>query len=284
MTPKHKTIARVFPVKTRHTPIDQHSYIGLPDTWTQTYSEIHISVTFTWDLPKIPALKKAWAEYGKVIIGGPATGESKGEFINGMYLKRGNIMTSRGCPNNCPHCLVKKREGDLQELPIVPGHEILDNNFLACSKFHKENVFRMLSRQREIEFNGGLENCRITDYDINLFRSVRIKELWMAYDMPEDLKPLKKATAKLRKYFSRSNLRCFVLIGYGNDTIQKAEGRLMEAWDIGVTPFAMLYLPPTLKKKQYPPEWYELRETWTIYKKMHGHILRLHGGNKKCLL
>lgn len=267
-------IARVFPRKTRHTPTDQHSYIGFPNQYTQTYSEIHISITFTWDLPQVPELKKAWAKYGKVKIGGPATGKSDGEFIRGLYLKEGMIMTSRGCPNNCPYCLVKKREGDLKELPITRGREILDNNFLATSKQHKENVFRMLSTQSQIEFNGGLENSRVTDYDINLFRSVRINQLWLAYDSPEDLKPLKKAVSKLKKYFRRNQLRCFVLIGYGNDTLQKAESRLMEAWHVGTVPFAMLYLPPTLKKEKYTPEWQLLRQDWTIYKRIHGKMFQ----------
>ena len=66
----------------------------------------------------------------------------------GMYLKKGYVITSRGCPNRCWFCSVPRREGGrLRELPITEGNIVLDDNLLACSRQHIEAVFEMLGRQ-----------------------------------------------------------------------------------------------------------------------------------------
>lgn len=102
-------IARIFPTKTSMCPTDKDAYFGLPDLWTPKYDEVHISVTFTWDKKKIDFFKANWERYGKIKIGGIAIdGESDKPMIAGMYLKKGITITSRGCVNKCPFCLVKK--------------------------------------------------------------------------------------------------------------------------------------------------------------------------------
>jgi hypothetical protein len=51
-------IARVFPTRTSMTPTDPDAYVGLPDLFTPQYDEVHISVAFTWDIPKVQDLMK----------------------------------------------------------------------------------------------------------------------------------------------------------------------------------------------------------------------------------
>lgn len=58
---------KVFPRKTKATPDD--GYFGPPPLFIND-NEIHISVTFTWDIPYAEKLYYQWEPYGKVSIGG----------------------------------------------------------------------------------------------------------------------------------------------------------------------------------------------------------------------
>jgi len=241
-------IARVFPRRTTMTPTDKDAYIGLPTLFMPYYDEAHISVTFTWDMKRAEELMKEWAPYAKrTMLGGPAMNSKGMEFVAGKYLKNGITITSRGCPNNCPFCFVPKREGQIRELPIVSGNIVQDNNLLACSKSHLRKVFAMLRKERQVDFPGGLEAGRITDAIVDDLRTLRIRQLWLAYDVPEQEKSLVRAVQRLKKYFKRDKLRCYVLIGYKGDTIEAAEGRLRRAFEIGTLPFAMRYRTPDSK-------------------------------------
>lgn len=251
-------IARVFPTRTSMTPTDPDAYVGLPLMMMPDYDEIHISCCFTWDILQAQLLRKEWGNYGQVKIGGPAYNDSGNYFESGKYLKRGVTITSRGCPNNCSFCFVPKREGKIRELPIVEGNIVQDNNLLACSKSHIDKVFDMLKTKRHIDFSGGFEASRVTDEIVEKLRDLKIYQMWLAYDHDNADKPLKKAVDKLSKYFKRDKIRCYVLIGYENDTIEKAENRLKKAWDIGTLPFAMLYKP-----KDYAKDWKTFQREWT---------------------
>jgi hypothetical protein len=86
-------IARVFPSRTSFTPTDKDAYYGTPELFMPEYDEIHISCTFTWDLPYAEQLSVAWLDYGKVIKGGCAYGDPGSEFVPGMYVKHGVTIT-----------------------------------------------------------------------------------------------------------------------------------------------------------------------------------------------
>lgn len=247
-------IARVFPTKTNMCPVGENVYFGLPDKNTPQYKQIHISVTFTWDLPKIQYLQSAWENFGKVKVGGPAFDDPGSIFMPGFYLKSGVTITSRGCPNNCSWCFVPKREGKIREIPIMPGNIIQDNNLLACSEQHLCKVFEMLKTQKQIDFSGGLEAKLITKDIVQELSKLKIKQLWIAYDHPANKQSVEKAVSILRQYFNRNKIRCYALIGFGNDTIEKAKERLEWLWNIGTLPFAMLY-HTHLEWKKFQREW-----------------------------
>ena len=73
-------IIRVFPRKTKATPDDADVRINCPPGLFDEADEIHISVTFSWDLPRAEWLEKQWSLVAPVRIGGPATGEKGGDF------------------------------------------------------------------------------------------------------------------------------------------------------------------------------------------------------------
>ena len=239
-------VIRVFPRKTKATPNDEGVRVNQPPGFFDEADEIHISVTFTWDLPRAEWLAKQWRRVAPVKIGGPATGERGGIFIPGMYLKPGYVITSRGCPNRCWFCSVWKREGaEIRELPIFEGGNLLDDNLLACSSSHIWNVFSMLAKQKEyVDFTGGLEAKRLTYEHCLALRGLKPKQLFFAYDTPDDLKPLQDASKLLLAagFTTASHtLRCYVLCGYKGDSITAATKRMLETMSAGYTPMAMLY-------------------------------------------
>jgi hypothetical protein len=260
-------IARVFPTKTSMSPTDHDCYFGLPQLYMPKYDEVHISVTFTWDIEKAKELKKQWKVYCKnVKVGGPAFTKDTIAYLftPGMYLKKGITITSRGCNNNCSFCLVK---GRLKEINIEEGNILQDNNFLQCSQYHRSKVYEMLKTQKSIEFKGGLQSDLLTDWDIEQMRGLKIKELWFSCDHKNNINNLKKAIQKCKKYFNRSKLRCYVLIG---DDLEENENRLKEVYNIGCLPFAQLYQSQN-NLIEYPKTWKDFARKWSrpaIYKSL----------------
>ena len=168
--------------------MDDYTAIGSPGLFIpDDISEIHISVTFTWDLLEAERLAEAWSRYGNVKIGGPATGMRGEAFTPGLYLKQGYTITSRSCHNHCWFCSVPKREGFLRELPITDGWNLLDNNILASSEKHIRAVFltclntrskghNLRAGSRLNSFNLGTSNCSEKS-NLNRFLSRRFFRL-----------------------------------------------------------------------------------------------------------
>ena len=237
-------IIRVFPRRTRATPDDVDVRVNVqPGFWDEA-DEVHVSVTFTWDLPLAEELARQWRHVAPVTIGGPATGGPGGAFVPGRYLRPGYVITSRGCPNRCWFCSVWRREGaEVRELPITEGHNVLDDNLLACNEAHVRAVFAMLARQaRRPEFTGGLEAARLQPWHAEGLAGLKPTSTFFAYDTPDDAEPLRVAgQMMLAAGFTVAShtLRCYVLCGWPQDTPEAAEVRMRFAIDCGFTPMAM---------------------------------------------
>lgn len=250
--------ARIFPRRTTATPDDPLAFVGGPGLFPPDVDEVHISVSFREDLPLVERLEKDWRGIAPVKIGGPALGDIGGDFVPGRYLKKGYVITSRGCPNKCWFCDVWKRDGDVRELPITSGWIVQDDNLLACSREHIKKVFAMLKGQKEPVELRGMEAARVDPWVADELWKLKPKQMFFAYDEPADLEPLVEAGKLLRfADFTRSHLRCYVLIGHKGDTLEAAHGRLLQAWSAGFMPCAMLY---DVHKQTKP--WRDLQKSW----------------------
>lgn len=244
-------IIRVFPRRTNATPDDPLAVMGLPvfPGLLPPADEVHVSVTFTWDVADAFRLRDAWACYYPVVkIGGPAlpTGHSVLPFEPGMYLKPEYTITTRGCPNRCPCCLVPEREGDLRCLPIRPGRIVLDNNLLAAPRGHIERVLDMLARQPGKRIlSGGLEAARLEEWFVQALTAIRFARLFLAYDRPQQARAVADAISLVRYYGHRHDkIGCYLLCGYAGDTLEPAARRRQQIIDWGGTPYPMYYQPP----------------------------------------
>lgn len=259
-----KKIIRVFPHKTNATPDDENVRIATtPSLWDEA-DEVHISVAFTWDIAWAEWAALQWKYVAPVSIGGPAFNEPGSDFIPGMYMKKGYVITSRGCPNRCWFCQVPNREGGtLRELPVTDGWILTDDNLLACSENHINEVFNMLKRQpNRPQFCGGLEAKLLTPSMANMLKGVKPESIFFAYDTPDDYEPLVEAGKMLFEAgFTRGshNLNAYVLCGYKKDTFDKALKRMHDTWKAGFVPMAMLYRDFT---GEYDKKWKEFQREW----------------------
>lgn len=252
-------IIRVFPRKTSATPDDEFVRINCLPTLFDEADEVHISVAFTWDIGLAERLAKQWESVAPVKIGGPATGERGGDFVPGMYLKRGHVITSRGCPNTCWFCDVSRREGTIRELQVNDGYIVQDSNLLATSKEHQIKVFEMLLKQKEKpRFTGGIDAELLTRWHCEWFLRLKPKSLWFAYDSPVEYDALVESGKLLKEsgVIKGHNALCYVLIGYKGDTITKAEKRLIDTIKAGFMPQAMLY------NRIEDQEWRRFQRVW----------------------
>ena len=252
---------RVFPRRTKWTPTDALAFVGDPPLFRPPVQPVAVSVTFVDDINEGLRLQKAWsAHYPDVEVGGPAFGDPGHRFIPGRFLKPGVTITSRGCPARCPWCFVPQREGGIREYPIQDGYILQDNNILACSDGHVARVFEMLRRQkRGIVFSGGIDTARLRWHHLDLFRSVRVSEIWVACDTNGDLPALSRA-AEILKEFPTRKKRCYAMVGFDGEHIIDASERMKKILDMGFLPFCQLYQGPT--KRYYSREWRALAKKW----------------------
>jgi hypothetical protein len=258
-------IARVFARKTKATPDDELAFTASPPKIPPEVDAVHISVTFTYDIPKAEQLAEAWSKIGvPVLMGGAALNDPGGDFTPGLYMKYGHVFTSRGCDRACWFCSVHRREGGIRELPIADGWIINDSNILACSQNHIRKVFDMLSRQpKRPVFSGGLDSRLLSDWHVDLLREAKTERMYFAYDNDGELEHLIHAGRLLRnggiKDSSGHKLKCYVLIGYPGDSMSNAEKRLIDTWRAGFYPYAMLFHN---EKGETSEDWQRFQRTW----------------------
>lgn len=260
-------IARVFPTKTSMSPDDELAFFTEQPQFIEMMpevDEVHISVTFTWDIPKAERMEKAWRVLGvPVRVGGVAVGSKPCEFVPGMYLKKGMTITSRGCNNKCWFCDVWRREGKLREMAVQEGHNVLDNNILGCSDTHVTKLFEMLKQQKERPtFTGGLEAKILKPWHAEALLKLNPKTMYFAYDTKDDYEPLIDASKLLHTVgfsWTTHAIGCYCLIGYPKDTFEKAEKRLNDLMKLGYFPYAMLYRDHTGDRD---PAWVAFQREW----------------------
>lgn len=98
---------------------------------------------------------------------------------------------SRGCIRKCPFCVVPIKEGTIHKvkpLNLNPKGKwimLLDNNLFACPQW-KENIEILRSYNQPISFTQGLDLRIMTDEMAKALSTVKIKQVYVAWDNYED--------------------------------------------------------------------------------------------------
>jgi len=162
---------------------------------------------------------------------------------------------TRGCPRNCPFCIVGEKEG-LKSVQVAElwnfwngQNEIilLDPNITAfkeCDRLFQD----LIDSKAWINFSQGLDIRLMTDKKANLLNQMKVKMLHFAWDNYEfsTYEKLKKFRPLL-KYDSRK-LMVYVLTNF-NTTIEQDLERIYKLRELDYGPYVMIYDKQNAPKK-----------------------------------
>lgn len=247
--------------------------VKLVTTSLERFDILYLSKTFNLDLQKIPKLLyipqankyiKSGSGFAIEIENGREVYKKENdkplqEEIENIYpdyslypeLTNGKAygFLTRGCPNNCPFCIVTKKEGfcskkvaDLKQFWRDQKEiKLLDANILACKE--RENLFQQLiSSNAYIDYTQGLD-ARLIDDDIaNLICKTKIRMVHFAFDLMKNEEGILKGLKIFAKYFQKDERakRVYILTNY-NTTLQEDWYRVKKVTELGYTPYIMIY-------------------------------------------
>jgi hypothetical protein len=167
---------------------------------------------------------------------------------------------TRGCPRNCPFCIVGKKEG-LKTVQVAElsnfwnGQKeikLLDPNITAlkeCNRLFQD----LIDSKAWIDFTQGIDIRLMTEKKVNLLNRMKIKMLHFAWDNYEfstydELKRFRP----LLKYDSRK-LKVYVLTNF-NTTIEQDLERIYKLRELDYDPYVMIFdkwnAPKRIKEMQ----------------------------------
>lgn len=156
---------------------------------------------------------------------------------------------TRGCPNNCPFCIVSKKEGrisqkvaDLSEFWRGQKNiELMDANILAC-KDRKDLLQQLSDSKAMVNFAQGLDARFITEETAELLSKIKIKFIHFAFDL---MKNEDKIIQGLRIWgdaspVSRREQIVYILTNY-NTTFEEDFYRVAKVRELGFNPDVRIY-------------------------------------------
>lgn len=229
---------------------------------------LYLSVPFTWLMAD--AEEMAAQHKGKVLIGGPGTGQPSEcrDFSPLLFHNPLATFTTRGCPNKCEFCAVPKIEPNFVECKhFRPAPLVCDNNLLACRKKHFERVIDAINIFPVIDFNQGLDARLFTEWHAKKLTELHHVKVRFALDFDGQVYRVYSAV-ELARYYGLTDIGIYCLIGY-NDSPASARARLELVRSWGIRPVPMRYQPlDAVKKNAYiAPGWtdMELRKMVNYY-------------------
>ena len=160
---------------------------------------------------------------------------------------------TRGCPNNCPFCIVSKKEGrqsvkvaDLSEFWRGQKNiELLDPNLLAC-KDRNDLLRQLINSEARVNFNQGLDARFITEDVAKLLAKVNIKTVHFAFDLMKNEKQILKGLEVWAKYSQKTfrNQIVYILTNY-NTSFEEDLYRVKKVAELGFNPDVRVYRKQT---------------------------------------
>lgn len=163
---------------------------------------------------------------------------------------------TRGCPRNCPFCIVGDKEGrksykvaDLEQFWNGQNNiDLLDPNILA-SKDSIELLDQLIESNAWVNFNQGLDIRFMNDEAISKISQIKIKMLHFAWDRPNQSDLIIKNLENFKKstQIDFRKLRVYVLVNYETD-FDFDLYRIYKLKELGYDPYIMIYDKHKLRK------------------------------------
>ena len=160
-------------------------------------------------------------------------------------------FTSRGCIRDCGFCIVKEKEGWIEEAPfdwIVSNKVLLlDNNFLASPKW-KEKLEFFIRHKLKVCFTQGLDIRLINKENAQLLAQIKYydnhfhkRRIYFAFDDPKLESTVKRNIGILKEAgIKPRHILVYMLVLY-NTSFEQDYRRFEVLRDLGVLPFVMIY-------------------------------------------
>lgn len=229
-------------------------------------NEVKISCVFKNNLRKAQEIKKLYSVVGiDTQIGGPALWEPNHLPVEVEHLIPDYSLypemdyslgyTQRGCPNNCPFCIVPRMEGGFKEYaPITEFQKpdfsklvLYDNNFLA-SKLWREKLDYIESQGLKVCFNQGLDARLVTEEKAKALKdcksyyiSFKERTYYFAWDLMDNSTAILCGIRRLLEAgIKPRDLTVYMLCGF-NTTHQEDLYRFNRLKELKINPFVMIY-------------------------------------------
>lgn len=231
---------------------------------------LYLSVPFTWLLPE--ARELALAHKGPVQAGGPAVMLMPEQLADVVTVNLPSpvepllfhnplaTFTSRGCPNQCGFCAVPRIEGDFREIKDWrPAPVVCDNNLLAASSGHFDQVIDRLKAMPFVDFNQGFESRLLKPKHVRRLAELKRVKVRFAFDHINEERSVSDAITLCRAH-GLKDIGIYVLIGY-NDTPADAKQRLeiVRGWKIRPNPMRFQALDGLIKNTHVDKNWNEIQ-------------------------
>ena len=228
--------------------------------------KIYISCIFKKNLKKAQEIKKLYSSIDiDTQIGGPALWEPNYLPVEAEHLMPDYSLypemdyslgyTQRGCPNNCPFCIVPKIEGSFKEYAPISEFQnqdfsklvLYDNNFLT-SKLWREKLDYIESQGLKVCFTQGNDLRQVTEEKAaaladckSYYLSFKRRTHYFAWDLMEDSDAcLRGLQLLLDAGIKPRCLTVYMLVGF-NTTHQEDLYRFTKLKELKINPFVMIY-------------------------------------------
>lgn len=165
---------------------------------------------------------------------------------------------TRGCPNNCPFCIVCAKEGrksckvsNLDKWWSGQKDIVLqDPNLLAC-RDHMDLLAQLADSKAWVDMNQGLDARMLTEENIDALNKVRIKRIHFAWDLMDRSEAILKGLnmyLDLGKIKDMARREVYVLTNF-NTTMEENLYRIYTLRDMKYDPYVMVFDKPHAPKE-----------------------------------
>lgn len=175
-----------------------------------------------------------------------------------LTLDKSYGFLTRGCPNNCPFCIVCAKEGrksckvaDLDQWWRGQKNIVLqDPNLLAC-RDHMDLLAQLADSKAWVDMNQGLDARMLTEENIDALNKVKIKRIHFAWDLMDRSEAILNG---LNMYLDHGKIKdmsrreVYVLTNF-NTCMEENLYRIYTLRDMRYDPYVMVYDKPHAPKE-----------------------------------